>query len=143
MQLDFYTTSSEKNRLVKNLSALQTMTGHLVEMCDVVNPTIKVGFTSSLLTKNYVYIPAFERYYFINSMQIENKEIIVNLHVDVLMTYAQQIKNSNAHIIRSASNYDEFIIDEMIINKANTRTYQRKLGAGFTKADKYLVLIGG
>ena len=76
-------------------------------------------------------------------MQIENKEIIVILHVDVLMTYAQQIKNSNAHIVRSASNYDEFIIDEMIINKANTRTYQRKIGAGFTKADKYLVLIGG
>lgn len=143
MQIDFYTTSSEKNRLVKNLSGLQTVTGHLVEMCDVVNPTIKVGFTSSLLTKNYVYIPAFERFYFINSIQIENKEIIMNLHVDVLMTYARQIKNSNAHIVRSASNYDEFIIDEMIINKANTRTYQRKIGAGFTKADKYLVLVGG
>ena len=143
MQLDFYTTTSEKNRLTKSLSGLQTMSGHLVEMCDVVNPTIKVGFASSLLTKNYVYIPAFGRYYFINSMQIENQEIVMNLHVDVLMTYAQQIKNSNAHIIRSASNYDEFIIDEMIINKANTRTYQRKIGAGFTKADKYLVLIGG
>ena len=65
------------------------------------------------------------------------------MHVDVLMTYKNNIKNSKARIVRSASNYDEYIIDDMIINESRTRTYQRKIGAGFSKANKYLMLIGG
>ena len=59
------------------------------------------------------------------------------------MTYKDDIKNSKARIVRSASNFDEYIIDDMIINESRTRTYQRKIGAGFTKANKYLMLIGG
>ena len=91
MQIDFYTTSSEKNRLVKNLSGLQTVTGHLVEMCDVVNPTITVGYNTSLLSKNYCFIADFGRYYFITGFTIINQEIIIFLHVDLLMTYKDDI----------------------------------------------------
>lgn len=143
MQIKLYSTSSEKNRLTKTLTGEKNITGNLQNACDVINPVIIVGYDSSFLTKNYAYIADFGRYYFITGFETDNKEIAISMHVDVLETYKTQIKNSTAHVVRSASNYDDFIIDDMIINKANTRTYQRKIGAGFTKADKYLMLIGG
>jgi len=143
MQIKLYSTSSEKNRLTKIVTGEKTITGNLQNACDVINPVIIVGYDSSFLTKNYAYIADFGRYYFITGFETDNKEIAISMHVDVLMTYKDDIKNSKARIVRSASNFDEYIIDDMIINESRTRTYQRKIGAGFTKADKYLMLIGG
>ena len=143
MQIKLYNTSSEKNRLSKVLTGEVTITGYLGEESDVLNPAIIVGYNTSLLSKNYCYIADFGRYYFITGFTIINQEIVLFLHVDVLMTYKYDIKNSKARIVRSASNFDEYIIDDMIINESRTRTYQRKIGAGFTKANKYLMLIGG
>lgn len=143
MQIKLYNTSSEKNRLSKVLTGEVNITGYLGEESDVLNPTITVGYNTSLLSKNYCYIADFGRYYFITGFAIVNQEIVLFLHVDVLMTYKDDIKNSKARIVRSASNYDEYIIDDMIINESRTRTYQRKIGAGFSKANKYLMLIGG
>ena len=143
MQIKLYNTSSEKNRLSKVLTGEVTIAGYLGEESDVLNPAIIVGYNTSLLSKNYCYIADFGRYYFITGFTIINQEIVLFLHVDVLMTYKYDIKNSKARIVRSASNFDEYIIDDMIINESRTRTYQRKIGAGFTKANKYLMLIGG
>ena len=143
MEIKLYNTSSEKNRLSKVLTGEVSITGYLSEESDVLNPTITVGYNTSLLSKNYCYIADFGRYYFITGFTIINQEIVLFLHVDVLMTYKNNIKNSKARIVRSASNYDEYIIDDMIINESRTRTYQRKIGAGFSKANKYLMLIGG
>lgn len=143
MQIKLYNTSSEKNRLSKLLTGEVNVTGYFSEDTDVLNPTITVGYNTSLLSKNYCYIADFERYYFITGFTIINQEIVIFLHVDVLMSYKDDIKNSKARIVRSASNFDEYIIDDMIINESRTRTYQRKIGAGFSKANKYLMLIGG
>lgn len=143
MQIKLYNTSSERNRLSKVLTGEVNVTGYLSEDTDVLNPTITVGYNTSLLSKNYCYIADFGRYYFITGFTIINQEIVLFLHVDVLMTYKDDIKNSKARIVRSASNFDEYIIDDMIINESRTRTYQRKIGAGFSKANKYLMLIGG
>lgn len=143
MIIKLYSTSSEKNRLSKVLTGEVNVTGYLSEDTDVLNPAITVGYNTSLLSKNYCYIADFGRYYFITGFTVTNEELILFLHVDVLMTYKNDIKNSKARIVRSASNYDEFIVDDMIINESRTRTYQRKIGAGFSKANKYLMLIGG
>jgi hypothetical protein len=67
----------------------------------------------------------------------------LSLHVDVLMTYKDQIKACNARVTRSQSNYDPMISDNLIINKVNTNITQRKIGSGFTRANQYYVLIGG
>lgn len=143
MNVLLYSTSSEKNKLSKALGTALTKTGHLTEQISVISPVLRLAYDSAILSKNYAYIESFGRYYFIENMVTDNQEIVLSLHVDVLMTYKDAIKNSNSRIIRSQSNFDKFIPDEMIVNKTNTRTYQRKIGSGFTRQDKYLVLIGG
>jgi len=143
MQIKLYTTKSERNRLTKVLNNEVTLTGNLERACDIVNPVIVLEYDATLATKNYVYIAEFERYYFISNIVFDDETMIIYLHCDVLMSFRADILASIARVIRSASNYDVMIVDNMIINKANTRTYQRKIGNGFTRANKYLVLIGG
>lgn len=143
MQIKLYTTKSERNRLTKVLNNEVTLTGNLERACDIVNPIIVLGYDATLATKNYVYIADYGRYYFISNIVFDDETMIIYMHCDVLMTFRSDILASIARVIRSASNYDVMIVDNMIINKANTRTYQRKIGNGFTRANKYLVLIGG
>ena len=143
MQIKLYNTKSERNRLTKVLNNEVTLTGNLERACDIVNPMIVLEYDATLATKNYVYIADFGRYYFITNIVFDDETMIIYLHCDVLMSFKADILESIARVIRSASNYDVMIVDNMIINKANTRTYQRKIGNGFTRANKYLVLIGG
>jgi hypothetical protein len=143
MQIKLYNTKSERNRLTKVLNNEVTLIGNLERACDIVNPIIVLGYDATLATKNYVYIADYGRYYFISNIVFDDETMIIYMHCDVLMSFRADILASIARVIRSASNYDLMIVDNMIINKANTRTYQRKIGNGFTRANKYLVLIGG
>lgn len=143
MQIKLYSTKSERNRLTKTLNNEVTLTGNLERACDIVNPIIVLEYDATLATKNYVYIADYYRYYFISNIVFDDETMIIYLHCDVLMSFRADILASIARVIRSTSNYDVMIVDNMIINKANTRTYQRKIGNGFTRANKYLVLIGG
>ena len=142
----FYKTSSKKEVVNKVLTGEVTKTNvQLKEGCNISDPVLKLGYNSTLSNYNYCYIPEFGRYYFfVKPPEVTiGQEMLITLHVDVRKTYPDAIKNCTAHVIRSSSNYDKMIPDNMIINKVNNKITQRKIGNGFTRANKYYVLIGG
>ena len=144
MQVQIYKTSSERHRLSKSLTNQINKTCHILDGTSITDPVIVIGYDSSILQHTYAYITDFGRYYFITNIEVlPGQEIRLSLHVDVLMTYKDQIKACNARVTRSQSNYDPMISDNLIINKVNTNITQRKIGSGFTRANQYYVLIGG
>lgn len=144
MDVTFYKTTSPKNALNKTLTDGTTKACTLKMSKDICNPSFIVGYDSSLLSRSYAYISDWGRYYFIESIEVTpGQEMLIKLHVDVLTTYATEIKACKARITRSQSNFDKYIPDSMIINKAQTKITQRKLGTGFTSANKYYIMIGG
>lgn len=71
---------------------------------DIINPEFDLTYNSIILTSNYVYCDTFGRYYYITNMAVNTAQrIIVSCSVDVLQTYASDIKNSTATILRSES----------------------------------------
>ena len=144
MQVQIYKTSSERHRLSKSLTNQVGKTCHILDGTSITDPVIVIGYDVAILQHTYAYISDFGRYYFITNMEVlPGQEIRLSLHVDVLMTYKDQIKACNARVTRSQSNYDPMISDNLIINKVNTNITQRKIGSGFTRANQYYVLIGG
>ena len=67
---------------------------------DVLNPVLKLS--SNYLDKNYVLIPEFEnRYYYVSSIEmLRGGNMLMNCHVDVLMTYKDKILQSSCNIVR-------------------------------------------
>lgn len=146
MNVDFYSYAGEDIRLDKSLGNHQVISGHLVDGCDILNPVIKFSDSAALrgMTLNYAYMADFGRYYYRSGAgTIENGCIYIPFHVDVLKTYSTQIKNCDARITRSQSNFDAYIPDSMITNRAVTQVKQCKVGSGFTSANKYYIMIGG
>ena len=112
MEITLYTNESEKNKLEKTITNSILLEGNLRDESSIINPIILISSNKEDITYmyNYAYIPAFGRYYFITDIESVRTGIWrVSMHVDVLMSYKEQIKNLNVIINNSeetgANNY--------------------------------------
>lgn len=142
MQIDFYKTKTESTALNKVLTDNFSITGSLRDECDILNPIIEFNFDNRLLSHNYAYIPAFNRYYYITGVKVVGKLVTLKMHVDVLMSHKDEIRSSYGHAIRS-SNGNVYIPDDMACTTSKVDYQFKKLGAGFTADNKYVFIVGG
>lgn len=105
MVIDFYKTQSESNRLEKVLTDKLTINGTFKSEIDIINPIISLRSDEQLLQYNYVHIPDLNRFYFIEKVEITQTAIYtINLSIDVLMSYKEQIKDLRVVIKQSNKN---------------------------------------
>lgn len=143
MNIKFYTNLSEKNAVNKNITLLNDFTGTLREESSIIDPVFTITSLSSLATCNYAYIPDFGRYYFINNIKcLRNNYYQVSMHVDVLMTYKNQILANSAIIERNETQYDLKINDGLFKTQQNPRIAQFEFPNGFTNWDFVLAVAG-
>ena len=145
MIIKLYKTKTLSNKVDKVLTNELTIEGEPTDSFSIVRPSFVIGQPISTIEQyNYMYVPTLHRYYWLAAPVVDNEEVILSVYdEDYLASWKTDIKNATCRVTRSASNNDKFIADNMIINKNKTITYQRKIGNGFTKADNFLVLIGG
>ena len=92
----------------------------LKEGCSVLNPVIELRTTTNCNGFNYMYIADFGRYYFITDIVHDEGSVIISGRVDVLATYKSQIGNASEYVLRSASEYDGDVIDNLYPLKAQS-----------------------
>lgn len=94
MDLNLYNTISDNNVFNKILTDKETYQITLKKDTDIINPIIILK-SDVLIDFNYAYINELKRFYFIDSITVASKNIyILNLSVDVLMSYKDDIYNS-------------------------------------------------
>ena len=115
-EIHTYKSSAEQNRVDKTnfLVADMIISGVLREASSLIHPSIT--FTSDIIpTFNYVYIPIFNRYYYVTDItSIKNKLWQMSLTVDVLMTYKEALLACTGYIDRNENEYNGLIPDGMI-----------------------------
>lgn len=103
MNIYFYSTKSENNRLEKVLENETLLSGTMKNAIDLINPVLQV--CTNLMQFNYCYIPSLSRYYFIEKVEITRTHLYtLYLKIDVLQTYKEQIKNLKVVLSASKSN---------------------------------------
>lgn len=117
MTIDFCTTADPLNKITKSLSAGVSKTGTLKDPTNVIDPVVLVEFDPT--GYNYANISAFGRYYFIRDIRnVSNYLWEVHMHVDVLMSYAAQIKASQCIVAKNENRYN------LYLNDPNYKCYQ-------------------
>lgn len=106
----------------------QTLTGvHFIDDTEIVNPTLKLSdFDEDKV--NYVYIPSLRRYYFVSGVTYSKGYYYVNLHVDVLMSFKDSIKKQTVVADRSASQYRQYIDDNILKTEQYRGEYMKPFG---------------
>lgn len=104
MKIIFYNCLDDYNKLNKTLSNKTELDILLKDNVNFINPNIILKNQISNFTFNYCFIPIFNRYYFIDNIEVLNNNLIsISLKIDVLMTYKNEINNSSV-IITEATN---------------------------------------
>lgn len=115
MNVVFYNNSSDKRTLNKSITQIKNIeTLNIKTPTSIINPVFTVNVFDNFVNVNYVYIPTYNRYYFITDIiQITNNILELHCSVDVLMSYKTQLLNSKA-IIQTSNNINKYIIDSDI-----------------------------
>ena len=141
--ITLYTNNSDRNVVSKSLTELRTITGTLREETSILNPVIRFQGTIPVHA-NYMYIPEFDRYYFINDIKsIRNNLYEISAHVDVLMTYQDQIRNCTGIVARQQNNWNLYIDDGVFKTYQNRIILVKEFPTGFVRNDFVLAVAGG
>ena len=123
MTINLYNCTAE-NEVVDKTSYMSADVSTDCEMVntDILNPVLKLS--SNFLDKNYVLIPDFEnRYYFVSSIEmLRGGHMLMNCHVDVLMTYKDVILQTECNIVRQENAPNNKLVDNYCtvnVNKKN------------------------
>lgn len=144
MDIKIYNNTSEKVKVGKTLTNVRDISGELKEACDIINPVIIIS-GENLSSYNYLYIPIFNRYYFITDIKvIRNNLWEISCHCDVLETYKNEIKNQKAIVARQENAYNLYLNDPEWKIYTNKQVLTRLFPAGFSDiGNYYMTVIGG
>lgn len=136
---------SEKNRVTKSVTTIATVTGILKQDTSIVDPIIVIekGLTD-VVRANYVSIPAFGRKYFITDITSRSGGMVeIACHVDVLSTYAEEIKANKAIVRRQENRWNLYLNDGVFKVYQNPMVLTKAFPSGFTTQELVLAVAGG
>ena len=143
MTITTYINNSENNRLTKILTQIKQYSGcSAITPMSIINPVIDIIDTNFNVNCNYIYITDLNRYYFVNNITaLNNGRWQLDCHIDVLMSYADNIKQQQATFRRQESLYNMYITDPEFHVESKTNTVTRYLnGAGFELSSNSIIL---
>lgn len=142
--IELQVNSSDRNHLSKSVSTIATVSGVLKEETSIIDPVIKIECNLSQFTGcNYMTIPAFGRSYFVNNIRsIRNGLVEFSCHVDVLSTFASQIRNNIAITKRQENNWNLYLNDGTFKIYQNPNVLTKAFPSGFTTQEFVLAVAG-
>lgn len=125
MELTFYKQAATPNRVDK--SAYLESTGNISNVIikddtNLMAPTFILKTNPIVYNSNYLFCSFTQRYYYIESIDaLSGGRIAVNCKIDVLMTYRNEIRASDAWIDRSSNNdllfHQDYPFDSDVVYK--------------------------
>lgn len=107
MEVILYKNASETNAVVKTLAVVKQTQGTLKSSVELSELSIVFNFFSEWKDFDYLYIPDFQRYYFVRIKRLVNKSLVsVSCFVDVLMSFNETIEE-NTLTVSESSQYIE------------------------------------
>lgn len=140
MRIILYKTVSERIKINKVLEEELELVGSLRDASSITTPSILLQMNP--VDYNYVYIPDFKRYYYINSITaMRNKAFLIDLKCDVLMSYRNEIKELEGVVSRlnTGSQYSTRQITTEVLEDTRRIDYDYS----FTEDGSYILIAKG
>lgn len=114
-QISLQKCTSPANFVNKEVTDVAYATGVLRNGASIIDPVflIDTSLTSDMISNvNYVYVEEFGRYYYVTNIVAETNQLwAVHCHVDVLMSYKEEIKAQRAIVARQANKFNMYLDD--------------------------------
>lgn len=143
MECILYKTTSNEKTLHKDLTQIKSVSVEWKANTNILHPTIILG--GEIPTANYVYIPTFNRYYFIKDMRIMKARNVIEIDcdVDVLMSYANKLSELECVVARQENEYNTYLADNSFLAYSYPSIVQKAFPNGFTNQSHLILTVAG
>lgn len=144
MNLTLYVNVSEKNKIRKNITAGETLSGTLRGESNVVSPVITINHANPT-GFNYAYIPDFKRYYFITEMTAVRTGIwSLKFASDPLMSFSEEILNCSAILNETTKTGESrYLPGRNWITSCKTKTDIVSFSNGLLNDGQFILITAG
>lgn len=143
-----YRCNSAVNVVDKELNEEFTVEGTLRDGSSVIDPVLLIeanapGFHANDV--NYLYIEEFRRYYYITNIISTNYTLWeLHCHVDVLMSYKEQIRQQTAIVARQESKYNLMLDDGVFMVYQNPKIQTKTFSVeGPFETQEFVLVVAG
>ena len=147
VEIKFYRNISQRNVLNKSITLVLTTQVDFTCELSIERPFIIADYDENLLTCNYAYIDLFKRYYhFSETPKIENGFIKIQLEIDVLMSFKEDVLNADITALRSTNKPNFYLSDSKVLFSNNTNIQTFRFPKSFETGNsgvKYVLKVGG
>lgn len=147
IEVKFFKNASQHNVLNKSITLVLTTQCDFTGELSIERPFIIADYDESLLSCNYAYIDVFKRYYhFSEAAKIENGFIKIQLEIDVLMSFKEDILNADITALRSTNKPNFYLSDSKVLFSNNTNIQTFRFPKSFETGNsgvKYVLKVGG
>ena len=147
MTIKLYHNDSDKRTVNKTLTNEGALTGAvIIDDTTILEPRLKVRDNGIIAVQyNYCYIADFKRYYYITNITVSNGYIFIDCKVDVLMSYANEIKACTGVIARQENLWSGYLDDSENFNNQYNVVSLKKFSNenAFTKTLSYILIVNG
>ena len=113
MTVTLYKNTSDKRNLNKVISEIKSVSATAKGDINIISPTLIIQYFNTDF--NYCFISELNRFYYVNSLTLlTGQRMQINLSVDVLMTYKEEIKNLTVNVLRYENIEPTFLSDSRI-----------------------------
>lgn len=136
--------NSEPIRMDKSTDVIATYSGTLKEGTSIIDPIIKIECNISNVRRcNYLTIPTFGRSYFVKDIRsVINNIVEFTCHVDVLSTYASEIRKNTGIVKRQENLWNLYLNDGSLKIYQNPQVVTKEFPSGFSDMQFVLGVAG-
>ncbi len=137
-----YTVSKKPNSTAQPAGAGAPVSFALKGACSVQAPVLALQGPARP-NANYIYIPSFGRYYWIEDISWNLGEWEIRCRCDVLASYKAQIGASSQYVLRAAAEQDEYLIDNLYPTRTAPEVTKDQKMTGFFGGGTYVLGVIG
>lgn len=143
MNVVLYTNVSDNNVITKNLTEYATYTGTLRNESSVITPTLFIESETPIVA-NYARIPEFDRYYYITDVtSVRNNLWQVSFRVDVLMSFAQAIKQLPVIVSNAENDSERYLSGGQWVANVKSKTDIVQFSNGLNSNGEFILITAG
>lgn len=136
--------TSEKNAITKTTSDIKKVSGVLKDTTSIIDPIIMIEIDlADVIDCNYLIIPKFGRSYFVNNIRSVRQGLVeFTCHVDVLSSWAKELKTNSAIVRRNEKKWNLYLNDGTFKIYQNPNVLTKAFPSGFTTQEFVLAVAG-
>lgn len=143
-EIQIQRNNSENNRVTKDVTMLSTLEGTLRQETSIIDPVfIVAGDLNDYVEANYCTVESFGRSYFVTNIRSVRSGLVeLTCHVDVLSSFATQIRANTAIIRRQENQWNLYLNDGTFRVYQNPTVLTKAFPSGFTTQEFVFAVAG-